>query len=136
MEMTTDDLELMMPYYSENTVGENLAERFDKLKAILENNDTSSLINQKTLTGIWYLAGLHHEEDDNHPQIIVRSPLASDTHDRMLVDAAISGCIYADMVYDYDRDYIGGDADELLPEVREHRVYTIFDKERPCRFSG
>lgn len=136
MEMTKNELNLIVPYFTENTVGEILAERFSKLRVLLEKNDTSSVLNQDTVTGVWYLAGLNFEDDYNHPQIIVRSPISADSYDRMIIEAAISGCLYADIIYDYDEDYISGDTvvqgsqNELFTEVKENRVYTIFDKER------
>lgn len=136
MKMTKNELNLIVPYFTKNTVGEVLAERFSKLRAILEKNDALSVLNQETVTGVWYLAGLNFEDNCDHPQIIVRSPIPADSYDRMVVEAAISGCLYANLVYDYDEDYIGGDAviqgsqNELFAEVKGNRVYTIFDKER------
>ena len=86
------------------------------------------------MTGIWYLPALIYET--GKPHILVRSPLAKGTLERMETDDEIFSFIQNDVTYDFDEDLIAGDdviiglQNELLRELEEGRFYTIYDKER------
>lgn len=127
---------LQAPYYSEMELNEKLEEKFIDLQETLLNRTEQNRhkLNPKNVTGIWYLPALTYET--GKPHILVRSPLAKGTLERMETDDEIFSFIQNDVTYDFDEDLIAGDdviiglQNELLRELEEGRFYTIYDKGR------
>ena len=117
---------------SEIKIGHELYERFQKLKRdILGNTSPKHRLNKDTVTGIWYIADF----GETHPHIIIRSPFAVGTIERLLIDHDIWEYVLNENQYDYDTDlmkentYISGLTKMLRTIVRNGKVYTVYNAE-------
>ena len=98
------------------------------------NNNTSSKhrLNKNTVTGIWYISDF----GDTHPHLIIRSPYATGTLERLLIDHDIWECVLNENQYDYNTDlmneneYIGGLTKMLRTLIKSGSVYTVYNADK------
>ncbi len=117
---------------SEAKTGHELYKRFKALRqAILNDTSPKHRLNRNTVTGIWYMADF----GDTHPHLIIRSPFAVGTIERLLIDHDIWEYILNENQYDYDSDlmkennYVSGLTKMLRTIIKSGNVYTVYNAE-------
>ena len=120
-----------LEYITPSNTEKSLYERFNALKNAMLYDPKSNL-NRNKITGIWYLADF----GSVHPHIIIRSPVALDTVERMLINHGIWNFILNENQYDYlsdvlkENEYIGGLTKILRKDIVNKRAYVVYDAER------
>lgn len=122
------------PFIDEQLIDENLFNKLSTLQYSLSKRPENfpKMVNPKNITGVWYFPYL----GDENPHILIRSSVPTGSYERILLNSELCELVGNDVVYDYDRDLIGGDTlikgqqEELFREIEDNDVYTVFIKER------
>ena len=123
-----------LDYISSEKLGKELYDKLYALgNAVVSNKDEH--INKMNITGIWYLADKHYDNEKN-PQVIIRSSVKAGTKDRIALDYHVYQYIQNENAYDYDNDIIGenrfveGLTKALRADILNRKVYTVYDASR------
>lgn len=122
------------PYIDKQLIDEKLFDKLSTLRYALSKRPENfpKMVNLKNITGVWYFPYL----GDENPHILIRSSVPTGTYERILLNSELCELVGNDVVYDYDRDLIGGDTlikgqqEELFREIEDNDVYSVFIKER------
>lgn len=112
-------------YVSLDNTSFELLEKFDKLRK-------SNIVSKKELSGIWYFPKLTY---DGAPQLLIRTNYGKNSIEYLMLCAQIHTYIEQDICYSVDvlkQDcfFIEGQQEELVEEILNNRVLTIYDRER------
>ena len=112
-------------YVSSDNTSSELLEKFKKLK-------DSKIVDKKELSGIWYLPNLTY---DGAPQLLIRTNYSKNSIEYLMLCTQIHTYIEQDVCYSLDilkQDcfFIEGQQEELVEEILNNRVFTIYDEER------
>lgn len=122
------------PFFSIGTVGDELFQRFKNLKELLERRGAEDFhtLNNEKVTGVWFFTHLKFEEDA--PQLLIRTAYDKRSYEYLLVCSEIHEFVKQDVAYHlndlWGDGMIIGQKEELLTEIQEGRLLTIYDKER------
>lgn len=123
------------PLFSEADMDEELYDGLAQMRAFLceRGAGDSHLLSRDYVLGVWYLTALTF---DGNPQLIIRTTIPKGEYEEMLLDKELFDLVHHDIAFDYDEDVLG-DAmvvketqDELLAEILEGRVVTVYREEK------